>query len=88
MDDLTSTLPTASESPNRIPEPPNPGITVLKVLIFAALCIGALNVVTFAVEGWRGTLDQHALRSFLLKAAFGLALITYVIQRIKTKRPF
>ena len=88
-DPSTSSTPSTSpESPSRIPEPPNTGITVLKVLVFAAVVIGFLNLVTFAAEAWMGTLDQHALRSFLLKAAFAVVLIGYVIQRIRTKTPF
>jgi hypothetical protein len=68
--------------------PVNPGITVLKVLIIAALCIGLLNAATFALEARRGTLDTHALRSFILKAGFGLALVGYVLRKIKNKTPF
>jgi hypothetical protein len=82
------TSPIPSEPPSKIPEPPNPGITVLKVLIVAALVVGALNLATFAVEAWRGTLDQQSLRRFLAKAAFGVVLIGYVIQKIRTKTPF
>jgi hypothetical protein len=82
----TSAIP--PEPPSKIPEPPNPGITVLKVLIVAALVIGALNLLNFAVDAWKGTLDQQALRRFLPKAAFGVVLIGYVIQKIRTKTPF
>jgi hypothetical protein len=67
--------------------PVDTGITVLQVLIIAALCIGLLNAATFAVEAWRGTLDTYALRSLILKAAFGLALIGYVLRKIKNKKP-
>ena len=63
----------------------NPGITLLKILIIAVLCIGALNAVTFAIEAWNGTLDTYALRRFLPKAAFGLALIGSVLRKMKTK---
>lgn len=66
----------------------NPGITLLKILIIAALCAVLLNVVIFAVEIWNGTLDTYALCRFIPKAAFGLVLIGYVLRKMKTKTPF
>ena len=63
----------------------NPGVAILQVLIIAALCIGALNVVTFAIEASKGTLDTYELRRFIPKAAFGLVLIAYVLRKIRSK---
>lgn len=63
----------------------NTGVAILKVLIIAALCIGALNVVTFAIEASKGTLDAYELRRFIPKAAFGLVLIAYVLRKIRSK---
>lgn len=79
------------KNPNsRVPEEANssevnPGITVLKVLIIAAICAGVLNVVTFVVEAWRGSLDTYALRRFIPKFAFGLVLIGYILRKIKNR---
>jgi hypothetical protein len=79
----------ASAEPSpQIPQQSNPGITVLKVLIIAAMCVLALNVVIFAVEAWRGILDTYALRRFIAKAVFGLVFIGYVLRKIKTKSTF
>jgi hypothetical protein len=66
----------------------NPGITLLKILIIAVLCIVALNAAYFAVEAWNGTLDTYALRRFVPKALFGLVFIGYVLRKMKTKTSF
>jgi Tfp pilus assembly protein PilV len=74
----------ASADPSEI----NPGITLLKVLIIVILCIIVLSVASFAVEAWMGTLDTRDLSRFMLKAAFGLALIGNILRKIKNRSPF
>jgi hypothetical protein len=64
------------------------GIKVLRILIIGLGCIFALNVVTFGVEAWRGTLEVDDLRRFVPKALFALALAGYVLQKMRTKTRF
>jgi len=78
----------ATNSPLPAQKQSNLGITVVKVLIVVALVIGAANVLTFAMEAWRGTLDSYELRRFIPKAAFGIVLIGYALRKIRTKTPF
>ena len=67
------------------PKYSDPGISLLKILIVAALIVFGLNAVTLAIEAWEGTLDMYALRSFLIKAGPGLVLITAVLRRIRAR---
>jgi hypothetical protein len=58
-----------------------PGITFLRVVTIATLCVGAIMIVTFAIEASTGTLNTDDVRRFVPKAAFALALAGYVFHK-------
>ena len=63
-------------------------LRIVKIAIIAALFALTLKLVIFAIEAWKGTLDYADVLRFIPQAAFGLALIGYVLRKIKTKTPF
>lgn len=65
---------------------PNPGITFLRIVTFATMCVGVLIIVNFAMEAHMGVLNPDDVRTFVPRAAFGFALAIYVLHKTK-KRP-
>jgi|SRR5271156_4428247 len=63
------------------------GITFLRIVTIATLCVGALMIVTFVVEDLTGTLDFDDVWRFVPKAAFAVALAGYVFHKTKSKSP-
>lgn len=76
---------TAIEISSSISAARTPAITFLRFLMIATLCVGALMIMTFVVEGWTGTLNPDDIRRFVPKAVFAVALAGYIFHKTRIK---